>query len=113
MGLFDRVKAHFLRKEVLKRLEPFDTEEERKAMADEKIKTGMPPMVANVLAFLGGIFQEAVVALVTSKDFAALLGDPATLLRMLLAMMLLRGAMKAIPPGKTISDLSPTVKKPE
>lgn len=109
MGLFDRVKAHFLRKEVLKRLEPFDTEEERKAMAEQKIKAGMPPMVANALAFLGGVFQEAVAALVTSKDFVGLLDEPATLLRMFLGMVLIRLSMRVVPPGTTL----PVDKKPE
>lgn len=112
MGLVDRLKARLVRNKVEDVLGPYDTEEERRAMADTEIKAGMHPMLANGLAFLGGVFQEALTSVLTSKDFVSLLGDPGTLLRMLLAAILIRLAFKVVPPGTTTLQIPNQDKKP-
>lgn len=112
MGLIDRLKARFIRKEVTEFFEPYDTERERRAMAEEKIKTGMSPIMANAAAFLLGVFQEAVFAVVTNKDFAALLGEPMTLFKLLLATFLFKLALRAVPPGTILVPAPQPLEKP-
>lgn len=101
MGREVSLKSWLVRKELNAALAPIDTEQERKAMADEQVKkNGVPPWLANVAAAAAGVIVLAVQDVASGGNFADLISNPKKLIAAVVAAVLFRIGHSLTPPKK-------------
>lgn len=96
MGLIDRAKAAYFKREAKK----LPSQKEIEIMAEEAKKSGVPPWVANVLSLVGGVIVAAVQDVAAGGNLVSLVGNPKALVAAVVSAVLIRFAHSLNPPKK-------------
>ena len=96
MGLKSWLKARVLRN----RVKHLPTQREIDRMTEEAQKKGVPSILANLLAALGGALVAAVQDIAAGGDLSTLLSNPKALAAALASALLIRLAHGLKPPAK-------------